>query len=119
MWRAGFSYCFLAESLCPVRESDSVLILQAELWGPVWSESGSVPNLSRQGALCSSVLCTYIEGEPAEPRGGVQGVREEEGESGVPAVEGQPGECQEQDIVQHSASEQTHMSPCIWYSKQM
>ena len=102
-----------------MRESDSVLLLQAELWGPVWSESGSVPPLSCQGALCSSVPCTYIEGEPAEPRGGVRGVREEEGESGVPAVEGQQGECLEQDIVQRSASEQTHMSPRNWFSKQM
>ena len=70
MWRAELSYCLLAESLCRVRESDSVLLLQAELWGPVWSEPGSVPNLSRQGALCSSVPCIYIAGEPTEPRGG-------------------------------------------------
>ena len=100
MWRAGLSYCLLAESLCRVRESDSVLLLQAEFWRPVWSESGSVPTLSHQGALCSSVPCitVYIEGEPAEPRGGVRG--EGGGESGVPAVEGQQGECREQDIVQ-------------------
>ena len=60
MWRAGLSYCLLAESLCRVRESDSVLLLQAEFWRPVWSELGSVPNLSHQGALCSSVPCIYI-----------------------------------------------------------
>ena len=38
--------------------------------------------------------------------------------SEVPAV-GPVGAYQEQDIVQRSASEQTHMSHCIWYSKQM
>ena len=55
----------------------------------------------------------------SELRGGVRGVRECGGESGVPAVGAQQGELQEQDIVQRSASEQTHMSLCIWYSKQM
>ena len=89
MWRAGLSYCLLAESLCRVRESDSVLLLQAEFWRPVWSELGSVPNLSHRGALCSSVPFIYIAGESTEPGGGVQGVRESGGESGVPAVEGQ------------------------------
>ena len=39
-------------------------------------------------------------------------------ESGVSAVE--PVERGvHSDIVQRSASEQTHMSLCIWYSKQM
>ena len=68
---------------------------------------------------CAQVCRVYSEGEPAELKGGVRGVREGGGESGVPAVGAQQGELQEQDIVQRSASEQTHMSPCIWYSKQM
>ncbi len=45
-----------------MRESDSALLLQAEFWRPVWSEPGSVPHLSRQGALCPSVLCVYTAG---------------------------------------------------------
>ena len=64
--------------------------------------------LSHQGALCSSVLCIYC--------GGVRGAAEEE--SGVPAA-GASGEGVHSDIVQRSASEQTHMSHCIWYSTQM
>ena len=57
--------------------------------------------------------------ESTEPGGRVWGVRDLwEESSGVPAV-GSVGGYQEQDIVQHSASEQTHMSLCIWYSKQM
>ena len=68
---------------------------------------------------CSQVYCVYTVGESAELSGGMWGVREGGGESGVPAVGAQQGELQEQDIVQRSASEQTHMSPCIWYSKQM
>ena len=32
-----------------MRESDSVLLLQAEFWRHVWSELGSVTKLSRQG----------------------------------------------------------------------
>ena len=60
MWRARLGYCLLAESLCRVRESDSVVLLQAEFWRPVWSELGSVTNLSHSGALCSSVPCIYI-----------------------------------------------------------
>ena len=87
MWRARLSYCLLAESLCRVRESESVLLLQAEFWEPVWSESDSVPTLSHQGALCSNVPSIYIVGEPAELRGGVRGVHKGGGESVVPAVE--------------------------------
>ena len=74
--------------------------------------------LSRQGVQCPS-LGVYIvlrsllsrEEESGEP-----GLVEES--SGVPAG-GQWGDCQKQDIVQRSASEQTHTGPCIWYSKQM
>ena len=51
-----------------------------------------------------------------EDESGGLGLGEES--SGGPAV-GPAGAYQEQDIVQRSASEQTPMSPCIWYSKQM
>ena len=58
---------------------------------------------------CAQVYCVYTVEEPVELW--VE-------ESGVPAVE-PAGECIYSDIVQRSASEQTHMSHCIWYSKQM
>ena len=130
--RARLSPCFLTESLCYQCEPDSATF-PAESVSCVWSESAQwhLPAtvvysyqcnctyicsraerlsswLSHRGALCSSVLCKYC--------GGVRGAVEEE--SGVPAA-GASGEGVYSDIVQRSASEQTHMSLCIWYSTQM
>ena len=66
----------LTESLCYQSEPDSTTFLVESL-SCVWSESGSVLILSRRGALCCSVLCTYC--------GGAVELRVEE--SGEPAVE--------------------------------
>ena len=59
MWRARPSYCLLAESLCCVRESDSVLLLQAEFWRPVWSEPGSDTQAEPSGCTVLKVA-VYI-----------------------------------------------------------
>ena len=132
VWRARLSPCLLTESLCCQREPDSATFL-AESLSCVWSEPGSVASYSRCCTVYSDWCdCVYRVVErlssSAEPlgctvlqctvyilwrsRGAVGG--------GVRSTcSGASGERVYSDIVKRSASEQTHMSHCIWYSKQM
>ena len=113
-------------------QSQTQLLIDSRALGPVWSKPGSVSKSETSG--CTVLKCdVYIlqrSGSALVLSGGETsgaywarreslGVRDLWEESlGVPAV-GSVGGYQEREIVQRSASEQTHMSPCIWYSKQM
>ena len=108
VWRARLSPCLLTEPLRCQREPDSATFL-AESLSCVWSESGPSTNTEPPG--CTVLKCTLYILERSPWSCGE--------ESRVPAAEPAGIVYIYSDIVQRSASEQTHMSHCNWYSKQM
>ena len=131
VWRARLSPCLPTESLCCQREPDSATFL-AELLSCVWSELAqwhpiaavvysdwwacvysvverfSVSAESTESHIDSSGL-TQSQGEPTGKRRSIQG------SLSTLLICSSFSDI----IVQRSASEQTLVSLCIWYSKQM